>query len=438
MMNSIKNSEIPTQRKRIAVIGSGISGLASAYFLSKQHEVVLFEANNYLGGHTNTVDIQLEGKAVAVDTGFLVFNERTYPNLIALLKELGVGSYATDMSFGVSLDDGKLEWAGTNVDSVFAQRSNLFSLTFIRMLRDIIKFNAAAQKNLDRCLVSKISLGELLLQDKYSTAFRNNYLLPMAAAIWSSKPDDILDFPASTFLQFCMNHALLQVNDRPKWRTVKGGGREYVRKIAACLNDIRLNTPVLSVQRTHDGVIVETKNGNETFDSVIFATHAPDTLRLLKDTTEAENAVLSAVRYQANSAVLHTDEAQLPRRKKVWSAWNYIGGPNAKTEINDMRPVCVSYLLNQLQELPIKQAVIVTLNPFTPPAPHTVLAQFEYDHPVFDADAIRAQELLPTIQGKNRIWFAGAWTGYGFHEDGLKSALRVVADFNAMPTWASV
>ena len=438
MMNSMNNGEVTTQRKRIAVIGSGIAGLASAYFLHNTHDVVLFEANDYLGGHTNTVDIQLEGKAVAVDTGFLVFNERTYPNLIALLKELGVGSYATDMSFGVSLDDGKLEWAGTNLDSVFAQRSNLFSPTFIRMLRDILKFNAAAQQNLDRCLISKISLGELLLQDKYSTAFRNNYLLPMAAAIWSSKPDDILDFPASTFLQFCMNHALLQVNDRPKWRTVKGGGREYVRKIAACLADIRLNTPVLSVLRTEAGVLVETNNGSETFDSVIFATHAPDTLRILKDANETENAVLSAVRYQANSAVLHTDEAQLPRRKKVWSAWNYIGGPNANIAINDMRPVCVSYLLNQLQELPIKQAVIVTLNPFTPPAPHTVLAQFEYDHPVFDADAIRAQELLPTIQGKNKIWLAGAWTGYGFHEDGLKSALRVVADFNALPSWASV
>ena len=342
------------------------------------------------------------------------------------------------MSFGVSLDEGKLEWAGTNLDSVFAQRSNLFSLSFLRMLRDILKFNSAAQQNLDRCLISKISLGELLLQDEYSAAFRNNYLLPMAAAIWSSKPDDILDFPAGTFLQFCMNHALLQVNDRPKWRTVKGGGREYVRKIAACLSDIRLNTPVLSVRRSLDGVLVGTQSGNESFDSVIFATHAPDTLRILKDASDAENAVLSAVRYQANSAVLHTDVTQLPRRKKVWSAWNYIGGPTSKTAINELRPVCVSYLLNQLQDLPIKQAVVVTLNPFTPLAPNTVLAQFEYDHPVFDADAIRAQELLPTIQGKNNIWFAGAWTGYGFHEDGLKSALRVVADFDAMPTWASL
>lgn len=427
-----------TQRQRIAIIGSGISGLACAYFLQREHEVVLFEANAYLGGHTNTVDIELEGKTVAVDTGFLVFNESTYPNLIALLEELDVGSYATDMSFGVSLDDGNLEWAGTNLDSVFAQRKNLFSLTFLRMLRDILKFNAAAQLNLQRCLQSKITLGQLLEQDGYSDTFRHHYLLPMAAAIWSSSPEDILDFPASSFLQFCMNHALLQVNDRPKWRTVKGGGREYVRKIAACIPDVRPNTPVNSVRRISNGVQVMTNQGIETFDSVIFATHAPDTLCLLTDASEEEKSILSSVRYQANTAVLHTDEAQLPRRKKVWSAWNYIGGPAIKGKENEMRPVCVSYLLNQLQDLPLTQAVVVTLNPFTPPAPETVLAQFNYDHPVFDHAAIRAQQQLPTIQGKNRIWFCGAWTGYGFHEDGLKSALRVVADFDASPEWASL
>ena len=432
------NTPLPPRRQRIAVIGSGISGLASAYFLNRFHDVVVFEANHYLGGHTNTVDITLEGKTEAVDTGFLVFNQRTYPNLIALLAELGVESYATDMSFGVSVDDGKLEWAGTNLDSVFAQRGNLFSFRFIRMLRDIIKFNAAAQQNLTRCLESKISLGELLAQDSYSPAFRDNYLLPMAAAIWSSKPDDILDFPASTFLQFCMNHALLQVNDRPKWRTVKGGGREYVRKIAASLPDIRLHTPVVRVQRSESGVQIETKQGNEVFDAVVFATHAPDTLRLLADASDGEKAILSSVRYQANTAVLHTDVSQLPRRKKVWSAWNYIGGSAANGGQNGDRPVCVSYLLNQLQNLTISQPVIVTLNPFTAPAQHTVLAQFDYDHPVFDAAAIRAQQLLPTIQGKNKVWFAGAWTGYGFHEDGLKSALRVVSDFGAAPSWASL
>ena len=424
------------QRQRIAIIGSGISGLASAYFLSQNNDVVLFEANDYLGGHTNTVEITLEGKTEAVDTGFLVFNEHTYPNLIALLKELNVGSYATDMSFGVSLDNGQLEWAGTNLDTVFAQRSNLLSPSFLRMLRDIIKFNAAATKNWQRCFENGMTLGELLVKDKYSTAFRNNYLLPMAAAIWSSAPDDILDFPAHTFLQFCLNHALLQVSNRPQWRTVKGGGREYVKKIAAMLPDIRLQTPVMAVHRHDGGVKLETAKGNEQFDAVVFATHAPDTLRILQDASETEKNILSSVRYQANTAILHTDQAQLPKRKKVWSAWNYMGGPAPDGVANDMRPVCVSYLLNQLQNLSIQQAVIVTLNPFTPPAAETVLAHFEYDHPVFDSDAIRAQQQLPQIQGKNKVWFAGAWTGYGFHEDGLKSALRVAHDFGATPAWA--
>ncbi|MFZ6749395.1 NAD(P)/FAD-dependent oxidoreductase [Undibacterium sp. Ren11W] len=430
------------QRQRIAVIGSGISGLASAYFLNQKHEVVLFEAGAYLGGHTNTVDIQLEGKSEAVDTGFLVFNDHTYPNLIKLLEELKVASYPSDMSFGVSLEDGKLEWAGTNLDTVFAQRSNLLSPSFYRMLRDILKFNAAAEQNLERCLISEVTLGELLLADHYSTEFRNAYLLPMAAAIWSSSPEDILDFPASTFLQFCINHALLQVNNRPKWRTVSGGAREYVRKIAAVLPDVRLYTPVLSVRRNAAGVELITSHASEQFDAVVFATHAPDTLRLLKDASSAEQELLSAIRYQANTAVLHTDVNLLPKRKKVWSAWNYLGAApsnnSAQQLLAQSRPVCVSYLLNQLQNLSIKQPVVVTLNPFCAPASNSILAKFEYQHPIFYSAAIRAQRRLPEIQGKNKIWFAGAWTGYGFHEDGLKSALRVARDFAVAPDWASL
>ena len=421
-------------RQRIAVIGSGISGLASAYFLSRAHDVVLFEAGQYLGGHTNTVDITVEGLTHPVDTGFLVFNQATYPNLIALFAELGVNTYGTDMSFGVSLDGGELEWAGTNLDTVFAQRRRLLSPSFIGMLRDIMRFNAAAHENLAACLQSQATLGQLLASGNYGETFRDAYLLPMAAAIWSSSPNDILEFPASTFLRFCLNHALLQVNDRPQWQTVQGGAREYVRKIAATLTDIRLQTPVLHVERLADGVMVHTSMGAEQFDAVVFATHAPDTLAILSDASEAETTLLSAVRYQANTAVLHTDPQQLPKRKKVWSAWNYLGGAN----VDGQRPVCVSYLLNQLQNLPFTTPVVVTLNPFTPPAPETVLAQFEYQHPVFDHAAIAAQAQLQTIQGQNRTWFAGAWTGYGFHEDGLKSALRVVADFDLAPAWTSL
>lgn len=415
-------------RKRIAIIGSGISGLASAYFLSRAHEVVLFESGAYLGGHTNTVDITVEGITHPVDTGFLVYNKNTYPNLIALLAELDVGSYATDMSFGVSMDEGRLEWAGTNLDTVFAQRSNLLSPAFFLMLRDILRFNKAAQSYLQ----SSQSLGELLKAERYGTMFCEVYLLPMAAAIWSCSPGEILKYPVRSFVRFCLNHSLLQVNERPQWQTVQGGGREYVRKIAALLDDVRLNTAVQSVRRQANDVVVSTANGSEHFDAVVFATHAPQTAAMLTDASAAERAVLEAVRYQANRAYLHTDLALMPRRKKVWSAWNYIGG----REQDGQRPVCVSYLLNKLKQLPFSTPVMVTLNPNTPPDPYKVHGEFNYEHPVFDHPAIAAQQQLAGIQGNKRCWFAGAWTGYGFHEDGLKSALRVANDFGLAPAWA--
>lgn len=424
------------KKMKIAVVGSGISGLASAYFLQKKYHVTLFEANRYLGGHTNTVDIQLEGKTQSVDTGFLVFNDNTYPNLIALFKELAISSYATDMSFGVSLDDGRLEWAGTNLDTVFAQRKNLLSPDFLFMLKDILRFNRDAEKNLIASEMNKITLGDLLVTQNYNHAFRNQYLIPMAAAIWSSSPSDILSFPASTFLRFCLNHALLQVNDRPQWRTVTGGARSYVEKIAATLSDVRLNSPVLSVKRAEQSVLVHSKHGWEDFDAVIFATHAPDTLKMLSDPSEDERTLLSQVRYQPNIAYLHTDLNLLPRNRKVWSAWNYLSFKRQTS--TELQPVCVSYLLNQLQNLDVETPVIVTLNPPQAPAPETQLARFEYDHPIFDQRAIDTQQELHRIQGQQGTWFAGAWTGYGFHEDGLKSALRVVRDFDAAPAWSRV
>ncbi|MFJ9450814.1 NAD(P)/FAD-dependent oxidoreductase [Herbaspirillum sp. NPDC101397] len=423
-------------RQKIAVIGAGISGLASAYFLARKHDVVLYEAGSYIGGHTNTAEMTLEGRTFPVDTGFLVFNEATYPNLIALLDELGVDSYATDMSFGVSQDGGRLEWAGTNPDTVFAQRRHLLSPAFLGMLRDILRFNRAAESNLAASLASPASLQQLLVAGRYGAMFRDAYLLPMAAAIWSSAPADILQFPAATFLRFCINHGLLQVNDRPQWRTVKGGAREYVRKIVATLPTVRSNTQVRAVLRGDDAVVVRTDTGEEQFDSVVFATHAPDTLQMLTDADSRERNLLSAVRYQANTAYLHTDLSLMPQRRKVWSSWNYLGG-GAK-DPGGARAVCVSYWLNQLQDLPCQSAVIVTLNPFTAPAADKTIAKFDYEHPVFDQAAISAQTALASIQGKRRTWFAGAWTGYGFHEDGLKSALRVAADFGLAPAWAKV
>ncbi|KDP87291.1 NADH-ubiquinone oxidoreductase subunit 6 [Cupriavidus sp. SK-3] len=437
--------------QRIAVVGAGISGLASAYLLSRRHNITLFEAGNYLGGHTNTVDVELERSCHPVDTGFLVFNDRTYPNLIALFAELGVTAHPSDMSFSVSLDQGRLEWAGSNLNTVFAQRRNLVSPSFLSMLRDIARFNGAAERNLVMATQSGCSVGELLSGGGYGHPFRQNYLLPMAAAIWSSATADILRFPAATFLRFCLNHALLQVNNRPQWKTVLGGGREYVRQIAAQLGkrgaSIRLSTAVQSIRRHDAGVDLLTDNGPEHFDAVVLATHAPTTLRMLADADPTERSVLGAVQYQPNVAILHTDPALLPRRRQVWSAWNYLGrsvGTNGRDSSPDdcaadpARPVCVSYLCNQLQPLPFKTPVVVTLNPIAPPAPGTELGRYQYQHPVFDLAAVAAQARVPALQGRRRTWFAGAWTGYGFHEDGLKSALRVAADFDALPDWARI
>jgi predicted NAD/FAD-binding protein len=424
-------------RQRIAVIGGGISGLASAYFLARQHEVVLLEAAATLGGHANTVDIELDGHAMAVDTGFLVCNDRTYPNLLALFDELGVDTYASDMSFGVSMGEGELEWAGTSLDTVFAQRRRLLDPAFLGMLRDIMRFNRAAPANLSQCQAHPQSLRQLLVSGGYGAQFREAYLLPMAAAIWSSAPADILDFPAATFLRFCINHGLLQINDRPQWRTVRGGSREYVRRIAERLPEVRLGCRLQSVTRTDTGVLVRTAGPvprEEQFDAVVFATHAPQTLALLHDATIEEQEVLSAFRYQHNLAWLHTDSRLMPRRRKVWSAWNYLGARAA----DGHQAVCVSYWLNRLQALPGQRDLMVTLNPPQPPSPECRIASFDYEHPVFDQRAIDGQRRLPTIQGRHRVWFAGAWTGYGFHEDGLKSALRVAADFKLAPGWATL
>ncbi|WP_047258537.1 NAD(P)/FAD-dependent oxidoreductase [Chromobacterium subtsugae] len=417
--------------QRIAVIGGGIAGLATAYFLSRRHAVTLFEAADYLGGHTHTVDVTVDGRDFAVDTGFLVFNDRTYPNLIALFQELGIPSHPSDMSFSVSLGQGRLEWAGRDLDSVFVQRRNLLSPGFWGMLSDILRFNREAERNLRRAIEAPQSLGRLLDADGYGARFRHHYLLPMAAAIWSSPCRDILSFPAETFLRFCLNHGLLELRDRPQWRTVPGGARQYVEKIAASLADVRLSTPVLRVSRVDGRVRLLAASSEETFDSVVFATHAPQTLAMLADADDLERKMLSAVRYQANEAVLHTDASLLPRREAAWSAWNFLSDDD-----DDSRAVGVSYLLNQLQPLPVATPVAVTLNPPRAPDPAKVLGRYHYQHPLFDAAAIAAQKALSGLQGRHGCWFAGAWTGYGFHEDGLNSALRVARDFGLAPAWA--
>ena len=426
----------PRPARRIAVVGAGISGLACAWMLSREHAVTVFEAGKQAGGHTNTVDVTVDGMTHPVDTGFLVFNRRTYPNLIALFGLLGVEAVETEMSFSVSLAQPDLEWSGTSLRSLFAQPGNAARPGFWRMLRDILRFNREATRLAREGDGAGLALGEYLTANAYSREFRDWYLLPMAAAIWSCPTRTMLDYPLDTFVRFCDNHGLLQIADRPRWLTVHGGGREYVRRMCAQLDDLRLDTPVLGVFRDAQSVWVHTPRGVDRFDEVVFACHSDQALEILgAEASSGEREILSAVRYQRNRAVLHTDADLLPRRRAVWAAWNYAAAPAGESAERAVASVSVSYLINRLQPLPFDAPVAVTLNPLREPDPARVLASFDYAHPVFDVAAIAAQRALGTIQGVRRTWFAGAWTGYGFHEDGLKSALPVVEALGGSVPW---
>ena len=418
--------------KKIAIVGSGISGLAVAHSLKGQADITLFEAGAYFGGHSNTVDITLptaQGMVThGVDTGFLVFNERTYPNLIGLFAELGVETALSDMSFSVQAPkvwgDEALEWSGSNLDTVFAQRGNLLRPKFLKMLADVLRFNKTCTRIAEQQTESEMRqpLSEFLKQHNFSEAFKNWYFLPMMGCIWSCPTDQMLQFPVATMIRFCHNHGLIQVSNRPRWFTVKGGSKNYVQKIVADLRDKRLNTPVSLIERDESGVRIVTQNHAERFDEVVICTHSDQALRMLRVPTPAEQKYLSAIPYQDNVAVLHTDESVLPSRRKAWAAWNY---ERAAEEGQESARVCLHYLLNKLQPLPYEQAVVVSLNPTKPIDPTKIIASIDYAHPVFDLAAIDAQQHLHEIQGQQHTWFAGAWMGYGFHEDGLKAGLGV-------------
>jgi predicted NAD/FAD-binding protein len=420
---------------RIAIVGSGISGLAAAHALQGQAAITLFEAADYFGGHTHTVDVTLsapQGPVThGVDTGFLVFNERTYPNLIKLLADLQVEVAKSDMSFSVQVpfaDGQQLEWSGSSLSSVFAQRKNLVNVRFLRMLSDIMRFNkvttALAHANLETAMMQP--LGDFLKDQKLSDEFRDWYFLPMMGCIWSCPTDQMLQFPVATMIRFCYNHGLIQVTNRPQWWTVKGGARHYVEKIIAKIDDKRLNTPVKLITRDLAGVHVTTNAGTELFDKVVLATHSDQSLAMLQAPSAAEQSALGAIRYQPNRAVLHTDTSVLPQSKIAWAAWNYERAQQTdRASSHPSTSVCLHYLLNMLQPLPFTQSVVVSLNPLKEIARQHVMAEFDYAHPVFDLAAIRAQGEVAALQGQQNTYFCGAWTGYGFHEDGLKSGLKV-------------
>ncbi|MGV3512530.1 MAG: NAD(P)/FAD-dependent oxidoreductase [Novosphingobium sp.] len=405
----------------IAVVGSGISGLSAAWLLSKRHRVTLFEAAERLGGHSNTV----EAAGVPVDTGFIVYNEHTYPNLTALLAHLGVPTRETVMSFGVSLDNGKLEYSG-DLRGLFAQKRNLVSPRFWSMLRDLVRFYKAAPRDLPE--MGDLGLGAYLDGLGCGPAFRDDHLYPMAAAIWSTPVHDIPHHPAAAFVRFFENHGLLQFRERPRWRTVEGGSREYVKRISAPFIDgIRLSSRVHRVRRLPEKVQIDAGRGWEEFDHVVIASHADHSLAMLTDADAEEQRLLGAFPYRHNEAVLHADARLMPKRRRVWSAWNYAARRNDETQ-----QLSVTYWMNRLQNLPTQKALFVTLNPIEEPAPSLVFQRESYDHPVFDAAAVAAQKQLWSLQGRRRTWFCGAWFGAGFHEDGLQSGLAVAEQLGGL------
>jgi len=424
----------PTGLKRVAVVGAGVAGLAAAWSLARAPgvSVTLIERDGRFGGHAHTVDVTLPGEGGlpvthGVDTGFLVYNERTYPRLIELFDTLGVTTAPSDMSFSVQAPDGldgrsrRLEWNGSTLNTVFAQRRNLLSPRFIGMLVEILRFNRLASAIADGDSAERLQepLADFLLRHGFGQSFVHGYLLPMIGCIWSCPTGQMLRFPVGTLIRFCHNHGLLQVEGRPRWRTVRGGSRQYVQAILRDIADARAATPVEGLQRHPDGVTLHTKGGAERFDAVVLACHAPQALALLgASASAAERAVLEPMRTRPNLAVLHTDASLMPREPRAWAAWNY---ERASGVGENPDAVCLHYWINRLQPLPFAQPVLVSLNPLRPPREDLVLGRFEVAHPVFDLDAVAAQRRLPEIQGRDRVWFCGAWCGYGFHEDGLKA-----------------
>lgn len=419
--------------KRIAVIGTGISGLGAAFALNGRHRLTVYEKDDRLGGHAHTRSIDYDGTRIEVDTGFIVYNEVNYPNLTRLFETLDIATDESNMSFAVSSGDGRLEWAGESLRTVFAQKRNLARPRFIGMLRDILRFNREAMADLRAGRLAGLSLGDYLSRRGFGEAFHLEYLLPMGAAIWSTPAADMMAFPAESFIRFFANHALLRgLDERHQWRTVRGGSRRYVEAIGALLGDaVRLSCAATRVERDAFGVTVHDARGNrERYDGVVLATHADQALRLLARPTDEEAAVLGAFRYTENRAVLHRDPAQMPRRRAVWSSWNYMTG-----EGHGGDKVALTYWMNRLQGIDPARPLFVSLNPYRRVRDELTFATVDYRHPMFDRAALEAQRALPGLQGRDRVWFAGAYAANGFHEDGLVAGLAVATDLGCPPVW---
>lgn len=414
---------------RIAVVGSGIAGLSAAWLLSKQHQVTLFEAEPRAGGHSNTVDAQAGGRVVPVDTGFIVYNTASYPNLIALFDHLGVRTAATDMSFAVSLDEGGYEYAGSSVSSLFGQPSNLLRPSHWRLLADTLRFFREAPAFNNAVCDPDLTLGDHLTRSGYSEPFVARHILPMAAAIWSTPSRDVLDFPVAAFVRFFANHGLLQVANRPQWRTVVSGSREYVRRLLADFGgEVALGDPVRRIVRSPGLVTIEMSRGERRFDRCVIATHADDALSLLAAPTRDERSLLGAFRYARNRAVMHTDASLMPKRRRLWSSWNYLGARRGSDAT-----LAVTYWMNKLQPLGANvPELFVTLNPPREMEARRTVAEFDYAHPMFDAAAMRAQRQLWSLQGVRDTWFCGSYFGYGFHEDGLQSGLAAAENIGGV------
>jgi predicted NAD/FAD-binding protein len=430
MSKNVNVLSMKNENKKIAVVGSGIAGLSFSYIgLKNNLDISLFEKNNYFGGHSNTIDINVENKIIPVDTGFLVHNKLTYPNLIQLFTLLDVEIVDSEMSLSIKTLENNIEWCGTNLNTVFSQRKNIFNFKFLKFIYEINNFNNRSQEFLAWAQSNKKrTLGDLLTYFSYSEMLTNWYIIPMAAAIWSTPASKILEFPAYTFLTFSINHHLLQINNRPTWRTIKNGSRIYVKKITDLIEKKYLNQNIQNIEYKNNKIFITTNGNSEEFDLLIFAGHPDQAISSIKGLNNNQLDILNSFKYEKNIAYVHSDENFLPSKKSIWSSWNYVSSKNTNK-------VSVSYLINKLQPLETSIPIIVTLNPHEEVNPNLTYRMIEYEHPLFDNNAIEAQDKISSIQGMNNIYFAGAWQGFGFHEDGIKSAVMIAKQMGLKIPW---